>query len=82
MLGNPLNGDVITNGTTLGSTASYMCGEGYLLVGNSVRMCQTNGTWTNSEPSCEGKQLSTLLQCRLTQVRMYTHWHSNYESAV
>ena len=54
MLENPLNGDVTTNGTTLGSSASYSCRAGYELEGDATRVCQPNQSWSNTEPSCLG----------------------------
>ena len=54
MLGNPLNGDIITNGTILGSLASYSCRAGYELEGDAVRVCQPNRSWSNNEPTCLG----------------------------
>ena len=55
MLGNPINGDVITNGTVLGSLASYGCRAGYELEGDSTRVCQPNRSWSNTEPTCLGR---------------------------
>ena len=46
---------VTVSGTTPGSTATYDCVEGYDLVGSSDRVCQNNGQWTNTEPSCRSK---------------------------
>ena len=54
VLGNPLNGEVITNGTGLGSSALYSCSAGYELENDTTRICQPNGLWSNSEPSCLG----------------------------
>jgi hypothetical protein len=55
MLGNPINGDVITNGTVLGSLASYSCRAGYELEGDATRVCQPNRSWSNTEPTCLGR---------------------------
>jgi len=53
-LSDPINGTVeFTISTILGSQAFYRCMEGFLLNGNGVRMCQENGTWTGSDPTCE-----------------------------
>ena len=35
--------------------ATYSCGTGFSLVGMSERVCQSEGTWNGSEPTCEGK---------------------------
>ena len=47
------NGKVVLSGTSVGSTASYSCNVGYVLVGGSTRVCQLNGEWTGEEPSCK-----------------------------
>ena len=52
-LSDPANGQVSTNGTTFGETATYSCNAGYNLVGNSTRTCQATGNWSGSEPTCE-----------------------------
>ena len=54
LLGNPLNGEVITNNTILGSSASYRCNAGYELEGDAVRVCQSNRSWSSTEPICSG----------------------------
>jgi len=53
-LSSPVNGLVTVDGSTFGSQANYSCSEGYLLNGNSSRMCQADGQWSGSEPTCEG----------------------------
>ena len=55
---DPENGVVTINGRTFGSTATYQCDEGFNLVGNETRICQENGEWSDSQPTCES-QLST-----------------------
>ena len=40
-------------GTSIGSLATYQCEEGYLLAGNSQRICQSNGHWNGSTPECQ-----------------------------
>lgn len=50
-------GSVTFNGNSAQSLAMYRCEEGSSLIGISVRQCQTNGTWTGTDPKCIGKQL-------------------------
>ena len=49
------------NRTVIGSTAVYSCSSDYVLVGNSTRVCQTNGNWTGSPPHCKGKNFKQAL---------------------
>ena len=50
-------------GNAFGSQANYSCSEGYVLNGNSTRMCQADGQWSGSEPTCEGQNLSCVDVC-------------------
>ena len=51
-----INGQVShLNGTTFRQTATYSCNTGYNLVGDSTRMCQADGMWSGSEPTCISK---------------------------
>ena len=52
-LSDPANGQVSTNRTTFGETATYICNTGYNLVGDSTRTCEAAGQWSGSEPTCE-----------------------------
>ena len=46
------DGVVCYNGTTAGSVAVYTCNNGFLLVGNEVRVCMNEGNWNGSIPQC------------------------------
>ena len=46
------DGVVCYNGTTASSTAVYICDNGYNLVGNEARVCQSDGKWNGSIPLC------------------------------
>ena len=51
-LQNPQNGQVRQQGNEAGDRATYICNSGYELVGQSTRICQTNGQWSPGEPTC------------------------------
>ena len=54
-LDDPRNGNVILTGTTVGSTATYVCDDGFVLIGNQLRRCMSNGLWSGEEPICKGR---------------------------
>lgn len=37
-----------------GSKATYSCDDNHQLSGLSVRECQDDGTWSETEPTCQG----------------------------
>ena len=41
--------------TLFGATVTYTCDTGYTLNGSSMRTCQTDGAWSDTAPSCDGK---------------------------
>jgi CUB/sushi domain-containing protein len=47
------NGSVNENGFTTGDTADYSCDEGYELVGEPTRVCQSDSTWSGEVPVCQ-----------------------------
>ena len=50
------NGDVDqANPALVGSVAVYTCSRGFRLVGASRRVCQRDGSYTEEEPVCVGK---------------------------
>ena len=49
-------GVVCLNGTTVGSEAVYVCNDGYNLMGNETRVCQSEGIWSGSIPQCMPKK--------------------------
>ena len=53
-LENITNGYVEHAGTVFGSTATYVCSVGFVLVGKGIRMCLENGLWSGHEPVCQG----------------------------
>ena len=64
-LSAPADGGVTLNTQTfgVGTTATYSCDPGYILVGeiSTIRTCEdthrgTTGTWNGTEPLCDGMQ--------------------------
>lgn len=49
-------GEVCYNGAIAGSTAVYICNDGLVLVGNEVRVCQSDGNWNGSIPQCSPEE--------------------------
>ena len=45
---------VSTTGTGVGDTATYTCDCGYKVVGDRIRTCESSGSWSGSQPTCEG----------------------------
>ena len=56
----PDNGNITTTGQTLGSYATFSCNEGYNMVGENIRICQPEGYWSASSPTCESVLCPTL----------------------
>ena len=54
-LEDPVNGQVSLDETVFESIATYMCDPGFVLIGNIERICQADGTWSGTEPACEGQ---------------------------
>ncbi|XP_052777794.1 uncharacterized protein LOC128215112 [Mya arenaria] len=56
LLPAPTNGSVsYSNSNQYGSTAYFNCDNNYYLLGNSVSICQTDGSWNGSLPECKEK---------------------------
>ena len=52
-LEGPENGNVVLTGTTVGSTATYSCYPGFILLGKfNVRTCLNSGEWSGQAPTC------------------------------
>ncbi|KAK3727154.1 hypothetical protein QZH41_004452 [Actinostola sp. cb2023] len=41
------------SGTTYPKVIRYECEDGYILQGSRTRQCQSNGKWSEFDPSCE-----------------------------
>ena len=63
-LPNPTNGSVIFSMSTFGAMATYMCDEGFDLIGNSTRLCLANGSWEGTAPTCQS-ELNGLLEINM-----------------
>ena len=50
---NPANGVVSQSGNSEGDTATFVCNDGYELVGAPVLTCQNDGTWDENPPVCK-----------------------------
>ena len=48
----PKFGFVSLNDTTFNSKAYISCKDGYSVEGNTIAVCQSDGTWSVQEPSC------------------------------
>ena len=57
-LPNITNGQVVLTGRFVNAIATYSCNPGYILEGNKRRVCQRNGQWSGSVPSCRSKLAS------------------------
>ena len=51
-LSPPDNGNVDVPITIIGSVATYSCDSGFFISGNSQRICQMDGLWSGSAPTC------------------------------
>ena len=63
MLVAPSNGSVMMSPpdtTTLNSITTYFCNDGFQVsLGQSVRVCQQNGLWSGTAPSCVCKLIAS-----------------------
>ncbi|XP_053408488.1 sushi, von Willebrand factor type A, EGF and pentraxin domain-containing protein 1-like [Mercenaria mercenaria] len=48
----PAIGTSTNNGTTYQAVVSYICNEGFDLIGNASAVCQENGTWSTGPTNC------------------------------
>ncbi|XP_065826820.1 sushi, von Willebrand factor type A, EGF and pentraxin domain-containing protein 1-like isoform X2 [Oscarella lobularis] len=52
-LQNLRNGLISTNDTSITATVNFSCNSGFVLNGVRSITCQSNGTWSSHEPSCQ-----------------------------
>ena len=62
------NGAVNVPSNNFGSTATYTCNTGYTINGDTTRMCQADGTWSGSEPTCQRESI----QCGYNESNIIT----------
>ncbi len=61
--GIPFHGTKWVGSTTLDSIVKYMCDQGFTLVGDSFRVCQSNAQWSGALPFCQREcVISTLFK--------------------
>ena len=59
-LNSPINGRVSISDNTVGGIATYTCNSGYSLSGSGTRICQNDGSWSGSTPTCSRVVCSSL----------------------
>ncbi len=64
-LSPPTNGIISYSDTTLGdgTVATFTCGIGYTLNGDTTRTCGSDGVWSGSAPTCQRKCMERTLYC-------------------
>ena len=58
--GIPANGSTVVSSTTLNAVALHTCNDGFVLVGQSERVCLENAEWSAPLPSCEGNHRAAI----------------------
>ena len=58
-LSAPTNGNItLSDGTNVGSVATYTCNEGYELSVTSTRFCRSGSrAWTGIDPTCDRESI-------------------------
>ena len=76
----PTNGNISYNNGTVNNrststVATYRCNTGYVLVGDTTRVCQVNGLWNSTPPSCERKPCLPIKCISFVQYNYYDLSH-------
>ncbi len=61
----------LTDNRPLNTTATSTCDNDYILIGVSFRVCQNDGTWSGSTPTCQGEFYNSCTVCVSTN--NYSH---------
>ena len=64
-LQDPTDGSVQYSSVNIGTVAEYSCSEGLKLklVGESIRVCQSDGSWSGEMPHCQEGNSSHDIYC-------------------
>ena len=52
-------------------TVTYTCNTGYDLIGNAMRTCMLDGTWTGTDSTCMGKKFTIYITSK-SRIIMFT----------
>lgn len=55
--GVPPHGSRLGEEFRVRSLLRFTCEAGYMLMGSSERTCLQNGSWSGTQPVCEGKEI-------------------------
>ena len=53
--GSPANGRRSGDGFAVGQAVRFSCDEGYVLRGAPFRICNNDGQWSGSQPTCSSE---------------------------
>ena len=56
-LANPSNGNISVTEGVYQDTVTYACNDGFRLIGDPMRTCQSDGEWSGSPPTCQRKYI-------------------------
>ncbi len=65
---HPTNGQVNFANTIYNAVATYTCSTGFSLSGSSIRMCQTDGSWSGAAPTCVDGTSFVILVCSMCSI--------------
>ena len=70
----PNFGTVQVTSLQLNGIATYTCLNGFKLIGAATRTCQTDGTWSGSAPTCQGKATIAQMRAYMTRALIGQFW--------